>query len=142
MLTKEFVTAGRALFTVETPESHYTFKVTKKEATEQYSEAFFVQMLTGPENTSDYTYIGMLNPNSGEVRLTKKSKMTKETFAFRLLNRMLNRVWQDAHEDYQKHGYDIRHSGKCGKCGRTLTVPASLDSGIGPECAKNMGLTF
>ena len=27
-------------------------------------------------------------------------------------------------------------SGKCSACGRTLTVPASLHRGLGPECAK------
>lgn len=28
-------------------------------------------------------------------------------------------------------------SGKCSACGRTLTVPASLHRGLGPECAKS-----
>lgn len=36
----------------------------------------------------------------------------------------------------------IRHAGSCGRCGRTLTVPASLDSGIGPVCADKMGIPY
>jgi hypothetical protein len=30
------------------------------------------------------------------------------------------------------------HEGKCGRCGRLLTVPSSIESGIGPECSKIM----
>ena len=26
------------------------------------------------------------------------------------------------------------HEGRCGRCGRTLTVPESIASGVGPEC--------
>ena len=29
----------------------------------------------------------------------------------------------------------VWHEGRCGKCGRKLTVPESLTSGLGPECA-------
>lgn len=36
-------------------------------------------------------------------------------------------------------GVTVRHEGRCGRCGRTLTVPASIDSGIGPDCAERMG---
>jgi hypothetical protein len=36
-------------------------------------------------------------------------------------------------------GYKIHHEGRCGKCGRLLTVPESVETGIGPECAKRMG---
>lgn len=34
---------------------------------------------------------------------------------------------------------DIRHEGKCGRCGRALTRPESIDTGLGPECAAKMG---
>jgi hypothetical protein len=30
------------------------------------------------------------------------------------------------------------HEGKCCRCGRKLTVPASIASGIGPECATKI----
>lgn len=32
----------------------------------------------------------------------------------------------------------IYHEGRCCKCGMPLTVPESIDSGIGPECKKTM----
>src|SRR5882672_9405186 len=33
---------------------------------------------------------------------------------------------------------EIWHSGSCGRCGRTLTVPESVLSGFGPECINKM----
>jgi predicted metal-dependent hydrolase len=35
-------------------------------------------------------------------------------------------------------GFNVHHEGKCGRCGRLLTVPSSIESGIGPECSKIM----
>ena len=32
----------------------------------------------------------------------------------------------------------IFHMGRCGRCGRALTVPSSIESGLGPECAAKM----
>jgi hypothetical protein len=33
--------------------------------------------------------------------------------------------------------FEVWHEGKCGKCGRALTVPSSILTGIGPECSKS-----
>ena len=30
----------------------------------------------------------------------------------------------------------VFHSGKCGKCGKKLTTPESIKSGLGPYCSK------
>jgi hypothetical protein len=35
---------------------------------------------------------------------------------------------------------EVEHSGHCGRCGRLLTVPSSVQSGLGPECQSKMGL--
>jgi hypothetical protein len=37
---------------------------------------------------------------------------------------------------------EVRHAGKCGHCGRKLTVPESVDTGIGPDCAKKLGIEW
>jgi len=29
---------------------------------------------------------------------------------------------------------EVHHEGRCGRCGRALTVPESIKSGFGPEC--------
>ena len=33
-------------------------------------------------------------------------------------------------------GYDTKHSGSCGRCGRELTDPESIKRGLGPTCAE------
>ena len=33
--------------------------------------------------------------------------------------------------------FEFWHEGRCGKCGKKLTTPESIERGLGPECAKN-----
>lgn len=75
-IDKEFVLAGQAVFTLELPSEyasdhdlcpHYTFRVTYKEASAKFPPSWFVSLLSGPDNTSDYTYVGMLIPHSGRA---------------------------------------------------------------------------
>jgi hypothetical protein len=33
-------------------------------------------------------------------------------------------------------GVEVWHEGTCGRCGKPLVVPESIDRGIGPRCAK------
>lgn len=147
-LNKDFFVAGRAVFTLEIPSSfqegkdvkpHYTFKIRKKEADENWPEAFFVSLLTGPDNTSDFTYLGMLNPKEGFVKLTKKSCAGEDSWVVKLLRRTLQRVWEGNTEAMEAAGFVLHHEGKCGRCGRSLTTPESVERGIGPECIKILG---
>ncbi len=137
MIAKEFITAGKAVFTIEGPTGHYTYRVELVPGNDRYpATAYFTKLLTGPDNTTDFTYIGKLDPNTGTVAVTAKSKHYETALPFRLLNRVLARVWAGDHAAYEAHGYKTHHEGKCGRCGRALTVPSSVESGIGPECAK------
>jgi hypothetical protein len=40
-------------------------------------------------------------------------------------------------ESAKRYGHEL---GKCGMCLKTLTDPVSIANGIGPDCAKNLGL--
>lgn len=84
MVTKEFATAGRAVFTLEVPAAfaaanktatHYTYRIGFKKGANGYADAYFVSLLSGPDNTEDFTYIGMLNGGTGEFRTTGKSRL-------------------------------------------------------------------
>lgn len=133
---REFICAGRAVFTVANPSGErYTYRVARKEATERYSETFFVSLLTGPDNANDYTYLGILEPETGDVRLTPAGRFNAATLPCRVIRWALARVWSG---QPLPDGYAIHHEGKCGRCGRALTVPSSIDSGIGPECQRIM----
>jgi hypothetical protein len=108
------------------------------EGNDRWPEAFFLKLLTGPDNTEDYTYLGKLDDYTGQVRTTAKSENYRDSRTLKLLNRVLARVWCDDHAAFTQHGYQLHHEGKCGRCGRKLTVPASVESGIGPECQRIM----
>lgn len=37
---------------------------------------------------------------------------------------------------------ELRHEGSCGRCGRKLTTPESIDTGLGPVCAEALGIDW
>lgn len=137
MLTKDFIIGGNAIFTLEIPHNgfpkpHYTWKVRSK----KNLPYLFVSLLTGPDNTSDYKYLGLLWPETGLVTLTSGSHFDNKSLAVRLLRRICENLWNGTGYRIDMSGYKLHHEGRCCKCGRLLTVPSSIESGIGPECGK------
>ncbi len=138
-ISRQFITAGEAIFTIEEPNKvHHTFKAQMVEGDDRWPTSWFVRFLSGPDNESDYTYLGKLDSFTGQVTTTTKSAALKDCYKLRLLNRILARVWSDDHTAYESRGYKTHHEGRCGRCGRTLTVPESVESGFGPECVKHI----
>lgn len=137
---REFVTGGNATFSIAVPEAdqaamgakpHYTYKVRRKEAEGGYPEAYFISLLTGPDNESSFTYMGMLAAPSGQVRLTKASSYNDSSVPVRLARFILAQLWGG---EALADGYALNHDGRCCRCGRKLTTPESVERGIGPEC--------
>ena len=138
-LSREFFLGGKAIFTLQNNESgeHRTFRIKKSKPNDRYpTSAYFVGLLSGPDNTSSYQYIGMVDSTNGSVWLTGKSRMDKDCAAVKGIRYLLGRVFGSGQIHDQM---EVRHAGKCGRCGRTLTTPESLDRGIGPECWHIMG---
>jgi hypothetical protein len=155
VITKQFVLAGDAIFTVEPPETfkaamaqvgrefhdHYTYRVEKVDfdgPPTQNNSMYFVKALTGPDNTRDYVYLGVLVPSSGYVRLTRKSAFPETATRVQVVRRVLARIFAGEEAVIEEAGWSVHHEGRCGRCGRLLTVPQSVESGIGPECARIM----
>src|SRR4051812_25212435 len=67
----EFILAGNATFTVVGQTTRYTYNVRKSEYNSR--DYFFVSVLTGQNNESDYSNIGMLNPQTGALRETRNA---------------------------------------------------------------------
>ena len=132
---KKFILAGKATFTVHNNKGdHYTYRVTKAEEKGTWGVTWFVSVLTGPNNTRDYTYVGLLNSNTGTIRHTKASQFDANSLVAKVFNWAVGRVvWADR-LNALPNGYGIKHEGRCGRCGRMLTTPESIDIGIGPEC--------
>lgn len=130
---RQFILAGNATFTLVGRASRFTFKVQQAEDNPQ---RFFVSAMTGSDNEASFTYVGMLNPTDGTVRLTKGSRLREDTPAVRAIRWALPFVFQGAR---MPDAFAIFHEGRCGRCGRKLTVPESIVSGFGPECAGKVG---
>lgn len=135
MISREFLTAGHAIFTVSNPEGkHYTYRVTAPDDQNELKPVWFVGCLTGPNNTEDYSYLGLLVEDKNQLKViwTKKSKFDKEGQAVKVVQWAVGLIWN---ERPLPPGYKIDHIGQCGRCGRPLTTPESIASGIGPVCA-------
>ena len=128
---KNFILAGKAIITVENVETgnRFTYKISAhKEKT-----LHFVSLLTGPDNLRDYSYMGTIF-DAGEFRWTRSSRVGKDAMSFKAFDY----VWRKLLNGGLPKQIKIWHEGRCCKCGRVLTVPESIERGIGPECAQNV----
>lgn len=126
-----FILAGKSVFTLvsEKTSTRYTYSVAKAKR----GEAWFVSLLTGPDNTSNYTYLGYITFDGAlSFRLTKKSRLSSDAVPVKAFAWTFGKLVAE-----QQPPVEIWHSGRCGCCGRALTVPESIASGIGPTCAKS-----
>ena len=127
----KFVLAGNATFTLENPETgnRFTFKIRQRENDDGSLTPHFVSVLNGPDNYSNYGYIGFVR-NGNFYHGGQKAKASKDAPSVQAFS------W------FWRHLADpspavIYHEGRCGKCGRKLTVPTSIKTGLGPTCAQS-----
>jgi len=91
-----------------------------------------LSVLTGCDNTSDFTKIGFVDMKC-EVNIWQRASgqdWTKAIESCQVLAQGGLEAQQECRECY------ALRSGKCACCGRVLTVPASLHRGLGPTCAN------
>ena len=119
-----FIKAGNALFTVrnEKTGNRLTFHVKKVK-----DKAIWFVMHRNSQNK--YVYIGTIFDRT--FRLTKNSCVNIDSLAFKSflwINEIIN--------SGQQFGQNIvfLHVGRCGRCGKLLTVPESILAGYGPVC--------
>lgn len=117
--------AGQTLFdgiyTYETATAHRTFRLRTQALDDSFMPgAQIISHLTGPDNDSDYEKFGSIRNGRLAVwrRFADRATLVKDAEAF-LAN-----------------PHDALQSATCFRCGRTLTVPASITNGYGPECSK------
>ena len=142
-----YLTAGRGTMTVVSKASgaRFTYKLKrapdklKLEVAEQ-ERPIFVSVLTGPDNEADYKFLGTIRQVNQSSMLTYaysyKSKISISSLsaiAFKWLIKAYNEFPDKLLEEAE-----IWHEGRCGRCGRKLTVPSSIQRGFGPECIGRM----
>lgn len=126
---KAFIYGGRAVFTLRSRKTstRYTYRVKRKS-----DECFFVSYLVGPDH---YEYIGTIIGRKGQrhFRTTKASKVTMDSVPVKAFKWSLDQ-FECGHLPVD---LEFFHEGRCAKCARPLTVPESIKTGFGPECAKS-----
>ena len=130
----EFILAGNSRFTLVSGTSgeRFTFKVNKKEDVEGIH---FVSLLNGSDNDSAYRFIGTIFDKNRYAH-SKRSKVGVEALSVKAFAWSFASLVAGRTDNAGK--VEFWHEGKCGRCGRTLTVPGSVLTGIGPECARQM----
>lgn len=134
----KLITAGKSVLTFLSTKTGtritYKFKVHNEplRGGGKFSKLIFVTVL----NENKYKFIGTIfignNPKffwSDKSPISPSSPIikgidfiTRKTFAGEIINDL-----------------EVYHNGYCVRCGRILTVPESITTGIGPECAKKGG---
>jgi len=143
-----FIEAGRAVLTVRSRKTgaRFTLRLAKPDDKRDgrvrigKPPPIFVNVLSGADNTSDYTYLGCLwrKPWGYDYAHGRNSRVAVDApsvLAVRWLVKLLNNAPEKIFEQAE-----FWHEGRCGRCGRRLTVPESVETGFGPECAGKVGL--
>jgi len=138
-VSKDFVTAGKAIFTISHNGKHFTFRVAKKAPTTRFPRpAYFVSWQGGEGvGRGRFVYIGMLDIETGLIKLTKNSQVKPGDLPLVVAQWVLSVLWSGK---AFPPGALLQHVGKCGRCGLKLTDPVSIACGIGPDCREIMGI--
>lgn len=122
-----------AIFTIANEESgnRFTFKIQRKSDDDPFC---FVGLLTGTDNTRDYTYIGCLTSARHEFvpKKTDGYDTPPGVKAFQWFWHILT------HTRNFPADFRLYHSGRCFRCGRLLTTPLSCKYGLGPICMEKI----
>jgi Family of unknown function (DUF6011) len=127
-----FVFGGKAVLTLKsvTTGIRFTYRV----SISKDNKVFFVSVLTGPDNTKDYLFIGTIFDKQ-RFSYSRKSSINPEALSVKAFGwafgQLVNSVIGESLE--------IWHTKQCARCGRPLTVPESIRTGFGPECASMVG---
>lgn len=129
-IARAFMLAGNATVTLRSVATgtRYTYKL---QAPKDDGPARFAKLLVGSNNETDYEYVGMVGAD-GVLRATRATGPRAASTPFKALEWSLRKLAAGELPD----SLEVWHEGRCGRCGRKLTVPASIESGFGPECAQ------
>jgi len=129
-----FMRAGKATVTLVSRRTGTRFTYRLRESDDKM--CLFVGLLTGANNETDYSYLGRVSrdifwagrkvPKAGDIG---KDAESSRAFAW---------TWRQLVSGAIPEALEVWHEGRCGRCGRKLTVPTSVAAGFGPECSGKM----
>jgi hypothetical protein len=134
---------------------HRTFRIQTARTPGKWEGMRFVAILIGPDNTSDYQNFGTVvtetvhpgeigsdgQVNAGDSDIVRARVSVKPNYSGdgKTTSQTIMRKFAKMLENppkFMEKGIHYHISGHCRRCGRVLTRPDSLATGVGPECAK------
>lgn len=128
----KFITAGRAVVTFRSvsTDARFTYRIS---APKDGGAIRFVSLLCGSDNDRDYRYVGFVRGgrfvHGGQKSFATADAPSVKAFAW---------AFHHMSRGTMPEALEVFHEGRCGRCGRTLTVPESIESGFGPECINHV----
>lgn len=125
---RSYMFAGNARMTLVSRATggRFTYRVRRSDA----DKPWFVSVLTGRDNEADYQFLGTIF-EGGDYRHGRRSRIGRDAPSARAFDWFYRALRADTFPPQ----LEVWHEGRCGRCGRLLTVPESIASGFGPECA-------
>jgi hypothetical protein len=128
---RAFMMAGNATLTLKSERTgnRFTYRVNESED----GRVAFVSLMAGTDNEADFQYLGFIRDGlyvHGVKSRIEETAPSASAFS-----------WFHAHLQARRlpEALQVWHEGRCGRCGRKLTVPESVERGFGPECAELIG---
>ena len=133
---ERFIFAGKAIFTIRNNDTgnRFTFRVIHPKRIKD--DIYFVSVLTGGDNNSMYSFFGTIFDKT-RFKVSAKAKIGLDSQSIKVFQWFWKVLLSD--QPFPKQ-IQIWHEGVCGKCGKKLTVPESVDIGLGPVCARSVDL--
>ncbi len=138
-----YMLAGKSEFTMLSIKSgvRLRYKLTKKESKykgEDGASEFIYFLNTFTDGDMQYAGVLFYNDDNNTFNFGKgaRGKLQPSHLNVRSILYVLNNLTK-GNEDLALKVY---HSGKCGRCGRKLTTPESVLTGLGPTCSKVAGV--
>ncbi len=127
--------------TIESPRGgHRTFRIRTQPDDAKFAPGKrILSLLVGPDNGHDYKgfafisynrYVDIWRSKLGAMFDGKYKRSDWEWYGDMIIRQ----------KDWEEKGYRYLVTKNCQRCNRKLTTPESLTRGVGPECAKMMGV--
>jgi hypothetical protein len=136
-----FMFAGNATLTLASQKTgnRFTYKIVEgKPNRDNNKPIFFVSAMNGSDNENSFGYLGILKEFNGKLGFSfakpDKAKIHANAPSAKAFQWAMTAILKFQTPDT----LDVWHEGRCGRCNRKLTVPESIESGLGPECASKV----
>lgn len=146
-IMRSVVMGGKSTFTLVSTSSGTRFTYKFSTPKEQLSDGntdfdvIFIKVLSGSDNETGYQYLGQVFPKRSGLQYNhgRKSRVGDTAPSVKAIRWFLHQLQG---EGSNLNKVEFWHEGRCARCGRKLTVPESVETGFGPDCAVMMHVPY